>query len=111
MDMEGVMERLPWTISLTARGATPMARAIAFWEMPMGARYSSRRISPGVIGWFMAITYCVIAELSMIVPDGDITGAIVRPAEDDAPLGVNANGMHAGKVAFQGLEAVAGRYL
>ena len=39
-----------WTISLIARGATPMARAIALGEIPMGLRYSSSRISPGVIG-------------------------------------------------------------
>ena len=32
-DMAGVMERLAWTISLIARGATPMARAMAFWRM------------------------------------------------------------------------------
>ena len=30
MDMAGVIERLAWTVSLIARGATPMARAIAF---------------------------------------------------------------------------------
>jgi hypothetical protein len=50
IDMAGVIERLPRTISLTARGGTPIARAIAFWEIPMGLRYSSSRISPGVIG-------------------------------------------------------------
>jgi hypothetical protein len=26
---------------------------MAFWEMRMGRRYSSRRISPGVMGGFM----------------------------------------------------------
>jgi hypothetical protein len=55
MDMAGVIERLPRTISLIALGGTPMARAIAFWEMPMGRRYSSRRISPGVMGVFMRV--------------------------------------------------------
>lgn len=52
--MAGVMERLPSTISLMARGGTPMARAMAFWEIPMGIRCSSRRISPGVRGGFMS---------------------------------------------------------
>ena len=60
MDMDGVMERLPSTISLIARGGTPMARAMAFWEIPMGWRYSSRRISPGVMECFMAVTYGVM---------------------------------------------------
>lgn len=60
MDMAGVMERRAWMISLMARGATPMARAMAFWDMPMGSRYSSRRISPGVMGGFMTITYSVM---------------------------------------------------
>ena len=38
IDIAGVMERLPWTISLIARGETPMARAMAFCEIPMGLR-------------------------------------------------------------------------
>lgn len=61
MDMAGVMARLPSTISLIARGGTPMARAMAFCEMPRGCKYSSNRISPGVIGLFMAVTYGVMA--------------------------------------------------
>src|SRR6266481_5689745 len=53
MDMVGVMARLPRTISLMARGGTPMARAMAFWEIFMGVRYSSSKISPGVMGGLM----------------------------------------------------------
>ena len=60
MDMAGVIERLPSTISLMALGGTPMARAIAFWEMLNGLRYSSNNISPGVIAIFMDVTYRVI---------------------------------------------------
>lgn len=59
MDMACVMERLPSTISLIARGATPIARAIAFCEIPMGLRYSSNRISPGVMERFISISYNV----------------------------------------------------
>ena len=59
MDMAGVIERLAWTISLIARGATPMARAIAFCEIPIGSRYSFTRISPGVIGLSMRISHDV----------------------------------------------------
>jgi hypothetical protein len=33
---------------------------MAFCEMPMGIRYSSNKISPGVIGVFIVITYDVI---------------------------------------------------
>ena len=36
IDIAGVMERLPCTISLIALGETPMARDMAFCEMPMG---------------------------------------------------------------------------
>lgn len=55
IDMAGVIERLPWTISLIACEETPMARAIAFGEIPIGLRYSSTRISPGVIGVFIGL--------------------------------------------------------
>lgn len=61
IDMAGVIERRPSTISLTARGGTRMARPMAFCEMPIGLRYSSKRISPGVIGGFKAVMYRVIA--------------------------------------------------
>lgn len=68
IDMVGVMLRLLRTISFTARGGTPMARAIAFWEISRGLRYSLRRISPGVMlvmgmtyrvmGWIQARFFC-----------------------------------------------------
>jgi len=55
-----VTASLPW-ISLgvfngagSLHSSTPIARAIAFWEMPIGLRYSSSRISPGVM--FIRIT-------------------------------------------------------
>ena len=51
MDISGVMDRLPSTISLIARGETPIARPSAFCESDSGTRYSSRRISPGVTGF------------------------------------------------------------
>ena len=56
----GVMERLPSTISLITRGTTPTSRAMAFCEIPLGLRYSSSRILPGVIGSFMFIFSNVI---------------------------------------------------
>jgi hypothetical protein len=38
-------------------GSHADARAMAFWEMLMGFKYSSGRISPGVI--FISVTYSV----------------------------------------------------
>ena len=64
MDIAEVIERLEWTISLITRGATPMARAMAFCETPMGLRYSSSRISPGVIGLSMSISSSIMALLA-----------------------------------------------
>ncbi len=64
--MVGVIERLPSTISLIALGGTPMALAMAFCEMPSGLRYSSKRISPAVMGvivFFMGIMYHVIVSI------------------------------------------------
>jgi len=58
------MARRPSTISLTARGGTPIARAMTFWEIPMGRRYSSSRISPDVMGWFMAMRKLLADRLS-----------------------------------------------
>ena len=51
IDISAVMDRRPSTISLTVRGETPSPRASAFCDKPSGLRYSSRRISPGVIGF------------------------------------------------------------
>ena len=48
-----------------------MARDMPFCEIPIGLRYSSKRISPGVIGSYMTIPYDVIGVLSMIINDGD----------------------------------------
>jgi len=59
IDISAVMDRRPSTISLTVRGETPSPRASAFCDRPSGLRYSSRRISPGVIG-FMGISYSVM---------------------------------------------------
>lgn len=106
--MDGVIERRPRTISFTARGGTPIARAIAFCEMLMGFKYSSRRISPGVIGGFMAITCSVMGEESMIIADGDFIGARIGPAKGDSPLAIDANGMKALEVTLEGFESVSG---
>jgi len=109
IDIRGVIERCPRTISLTARGGTPIARAIAFCEMPMGFKYSSSRISPGEMGGFMDITYSVIRSSSMVVADGDFCGTGIGPAEGDAPLVVDSNGMKSLEVALECFEPVAGR--
>ena len=46
----------------------------------------------------------------MIIHDGNLRRAGVRPAKDNAPLVVDADGMKASKHALQGLQRVAGRY-
>lgn len=46
----------------------------------------------------------------MVVHDGHLGGAVLRPSEDDPPLLVDADRMEAGQLAFQGLQAVAGRH-
>ena len=68
MDMTGVIERCPSTISLIERGATPMARAMAFCEIPIGVRYSSSRISPGMMGGFMAGRVALCEALHTLSP-------------------------------------------
>ena len=99
MDVAGVMERLPRTISLIARGATPIARAIAFCEIPVGLRYSSSKISPGVIGSFTLIFYNVIGSFSMLIDYRNLFRPRIRPPEYNAPLVIDANGMKARKSA------------
>ena len=44
----------------------------------------------------MAVTYDVMGVSSMVVADRDIGRAVVGPAEHDAPLRVDADGMEAG---------------
>ena len=46
MNIAGVMERRPSTISFTARNGSPINRAMAFCEIPVGLRYTYNRISP-----------------------------------------------------------------
>lgn len=45
----------------------------------------------------------------MVIHDGNLRWPRVRPAENDAPLVVNANGVETGESAFEGFQAVAGR--
>lgn len=75
--MDGVMARLPSTISLMARGDTPMALAMAFWEMPIGAKYSSSKISPGVIGVCMGVVYDAIRYKKLLILV--LVGACYKP--------------------------------
>ena len=43
----------------------------------------------------------------MVIPDGDLFGVAAVPAEADAPLVVDADGVGAGEVALKCFEAVA----
>lgn len=108
--MAGVIERRPKTISLMARGETPMALAKAFCETSIGIRYSSKRISPGVMSVFILIliTYNVIGGLSMVIHNGHFGRAIFCPTEDNPPLIVDPDGMQARQIPGQAFEPVAG---
>ncbi len=83
-----------------ARGATPIARAIAFCEIPIGSRYSSSKISPGIMGGLMIVTYDVIGSLSMVVRDTDLGRSQICPAKNNAPLLINPNRVKTGKISF-----------
>ena len=59
--------------------------------MPIGSRYSSKSISPGVIGGFMSVTCDVTGVLSMVVDDLNLGRALFSPSKDNAPLLIDAN--------------------
>lgn len=61
-----------------------------------------------MIGDFIGVTYDVTGVSSMVVANGHIGGAVIGPAEDDAPLGIDSDGVRTGKVALEGFEAIAG---
>ena len=67
-----------------------MARAMAFCEIPMGSRYSFRRISPGVIGLSTCISHDVTGYKSMIVHDGYVVRPLVGPPKRDSPLVIDS---------------------
>jgi hypothetical protein len=45
----------------------------------------------------------------MVIDDGDLPGTVLRPAKDDAPLVVDADGVAAGPVTLEGLQPVPRR--
>lgn len=50
----------------------------------------------------------VNTDLAMIIHDGDLLRSADRPLENDSPLVIDADGMEARKIAFEGFQAVAG---
>ena len=62
----------------------------------MGLRYSSARISPGVMGFIMVTRYNAEKFSSMIVNYGNLLRTVIRPAKGDPPLVVNPDGMKTG---------------
>src|SRR5208282_6776238 len=88
-------------ISLMRRGGTPIARASAVWESPIGFANSSSKISPG----------CGLGKSSaVVIDDFDIVCASFGPAEADAPLFIDADTPLPGAITLQRFEAVAGRH-
>ena len=95
-DNAGVMAHSPRMISLIIHGETPIVSAIASGEIPMGLRYSSARISPGVIGFIMATLRSSAGDVSMVINDSNLVRAGIRPAKDNPPLVINPDGMEIG---------------
>src|SRR5579884_2208144 len=100
------MPRCSARIRLMRFAGTPIASARALALMSIGRRYSSRRISPGWMGR-MALRG-MGAFLLVIVDDFDVLGSARRPAEADAELVVDTDGVLAGAVGDQGFEPVVG---
>ena len=109
IDIAGVMERRPSTISFTARGGTPIARAMAFWEIFIGLRYSSKRISPGVTGGFMVVTCSVIGVSSMVIQNRNFPWAGIAPSKYNPPLIVHPDRMHSNQSTAQRFKTVSGQ--
>jgi hypothetical protein len=83
-------------------------RGIVFCEIPIGVRYSSRRISLGIMGGCMAIMYDVTGVLSKVIDNADMFRPKVCPAEYNTPAVVDADGMEPGKIATETFQVVAG---
>ena len=86
-----------------------MACAMATCEIPMGFRYSSARISPGVMGFSMVTRYIAAKFSSMVVNYGNLLGTGISPSKDDPPLVVNPDGMKTGQIPPERLQPIAGR--
>ena len=108
-DNSSVMGHSPRTISSIVCGGTPMASAMAMCEMPMGFRYSSARISPGVMGFIMVTRYYAGKFSSMIVNYCNLLRTGIGPAKSDPPLVVDPDGMKAGQITPQRLQAISWR--
>ncbi len=60
------------------------------------------------MGLSIAITYGAIPALSMVIDDGNLIRSRVRPAEDNAPLVVDTDGMETRQVALKRFQTVTG---
>jgi YD repeat-containing protein len=69
-----------------------------------GARNSSRRISPGLVGSLAFFT-----SSSLVVPDAGVSRSRARPAEDHPPLAVDPDAVRAEEVALERRRTVPGR--
>src|SRR5437868_1601527 len=104
--VSAVIARLPRTISLMRRGGTPMARANAFWVMPIGFMNSSARISPGC---GLCSKPALPGRLVVIVDDLDISWSSSGPHEANPPLIVDPNTVLAGAVGPEAFQTISWR--
>src|ERR1700686_3534282 len=90
-------------ISVRRLAGTSSSFASARADRPSGTRYSSRSTSPGCVR-----TRAIVAS-SMIVRDLHGLRAVRRPAEADAPLPVDTNGILSAAIASQCFQPIARR--
>src|SRR3954464_14070837 len=82
------------------RGGTPIARASAVCDKPIGVKNSSIRISPG-LGF---------GRSSVVVDDLDFVGMALSPDKANTPLIVDSDGMLPATIPDESFQPVAGRH-
>src|SRR3546814_14508882 len=75
--------------------------------IPRGARYSSRRISPGWIGRMPFLD--IRNSISVVIDDLDVPRPIFIPDKADAPLIINADAVLPGSISLECFQSVAWR--
>ena len=85
----------------------PKWSANCFWVMPRGTRYSSRRISPGVVGIRDRVVF--VMETSVVVANVHVAWTPSCPPEDDSPLIVDPDAVESPKIALERLQPIPRR--
>ena len=105
--VSGVTARRPRTIPLMRWVEIPRCSASECWLRPSGTRNSSFRITPGWVG--MRFVGSIAQLSSVVISEPHVLGVGSLPAENDAPLVVDANAVKPSQIADECLQAVSGR--